>query len=182
MRLATCPGILGGMRINAVCFIETGEGISSGSSMTIKNSTNNINYGKEEEIDYVVNTLNTLVSLQREDVHSNVVQLIAYQWQAEPKIFVVEEPNGMNFQEYLLLMRNHRDWLNDSKLIFIVKQALCAVQHLHDRYILHRDLTSHRFIICPETLTLKLVDFRLAKETNKQDAIISLSKYRHAIF
>ncbi|KAK3612303.1 hypothetical protein CHS0354_011022 [Potamilus streckersoni] len=171
--LATCTGKLGSMRVKTVCFIGSGDGINSRSSRTIEPNTK---YGKKEDIDYVDNTLSTLVSLQRKDVHSNIVQLIAYHWQAYPKFFVVEEPNGVNLQEYLLLKRYHRYWLNDLKLIFIVKQALCAVQHLHDRYILHRDFTSHRFKICPETLTLKLVDFRIAKKTKKQDVITCLNE------
>ncbi|KAK3612305.1 hypothetical protein CHS0354_011023 [Potamilus streckersoni] len=173
---ATCPGNLGNMRIKAVCFVGKKDGNISNSFRTSRTSSR---LGRKENNDYdrddVDNNLSTLVSLQKKDVHFNLVQLIAYQWKMDPKFFVVEEPKGVKLQEYLLLKRKHNDWLSDLKLIFIVKQALCAVQHLHDRCIVHRDLTSGRFKICPESLTLKLVDFRLAKETSKQDVIVCLN-------
>ncbi|KAL3868104.1 hypothetical protein ACJMK2_040940 [Sinanodonta woodiana] len=174
---ATCRGNLGNMRLKAMCFVGNKDGNNSKSHRTIRTSSP---HRTKEEFDYysdeVDNNLSTLALLQSKNVHSNIVQLIAYQWKTDPKFFVVEEPNGVKLQEYLLLKRNQNDWLSDLKLIFIVKQALCAVQHLHDLYIVHRDLTSARFKICPESLTLKLVDFRLAKETNNQDVIVCLNE------
>ncbi|KAL3868105.1 hypothetical protein ACJMK2_040941 [Sinanodonta woodiana] len=174
---AICPGYLGNMRIKTMCFVGNKDGNNSKSHRTSRTSSR---YRTKEAIDHnsdeVDNNLSTLALLQSKNVHSNIVQLIAYQWKTDPKFFVVEEPNGVKLQEYLLLKRNQNDWLSDLKLIFIVKQALSAVQHLHDLYIVHRDLTSARFKICPESMTLKLVDFRLAKETNNQDVIVCLNE------
>ncbi|KAL3868103.1 hypothetical protein ACJMK2_040939 [Sinanodonta woodiana] len=157
-------GSMGSQEVDVWCLIPSNQCILDRFQEDYKDKAD------KSETDAALNTLETLRSLQRNGIHEHVVQLLAYQCLPMPLFFVVENPNGVNLLKYLIFRRENKEWLNYSQLAHIVSDSLRAIRYLHDNDVLHRDITTNQFKICPDSFHVMLENFRVSKITpNKQD-------------
>ncbi|KAK3612307.1 hypothetical protein CHS0354_011025 [Potamilus streckersoni] len=157
-------GSMGSQEVDIWCLIPSNQCILDRFQEDYKDKAD------KRETDAALNTLETLRSLQRNGVHEHVVQLLAYQCLPMPLFFVVENPHGVKLLKYLIFRRENKEWLSYSQLAHIVTESLRAIRYLHDNDVLHRDVTTAQFKLCPDSFHVKLENFRVSKITpNKQD-------------
>lgn len=76
----------------------------------------------------------------------------------------------MNLTDFMKMkqIKEHRK-LNEDEVKKIMKQILLGVDYLHSRGFIHRDLKPENFVINPDTLETKMIDFGTVKDIGKHD-------------
>ncbi len=90
--------------------------------------------------------------------HPNIVRLYATGSYRHTPFYVMEFIKGETLQE-ILLRRGRFPW---DDIIELGKQVCSALQHAHDRGIIHRDMKPSNIMLTPEG-QVKLTDFGIAK-------------------
>lgn len=79
------------------------------------------------------------------------------------KIFIVMEYVEHDLKSLMETMRHKKQTFTTGEVKCLLKQLLCAVAHLHDNWILHRDLKTSNLLLSHKGI-LKVGDFGLARE------------------
>eukprot|EP00443_Scrippsiella_acuminata_P016180 CAMPEP_0115285604 /NCGR_PEP_ID=MMETSP0270-20121206/61516_1 /TAXON_ID=71861 /ORGANISM="Scrippsiella trochoidea, Strain CCMP3099" /LENGTH=450 /DNA_ID=CAMNT_0002702631 /DNA_START=47 /DNA_END=1399 /DNA_ORIENTATION=+ len=96
--------------------------------------------------------------------HENIVQFVdAVDYDNDPtqKMIVMELAAGGELNDLIV----DSGKLSEAKTKHIFKQVLSALQHMHERQVLHRDLKTDNILLCtdsthdPEHPAVKLIDF-----------------------
>jgi len=59
---------------------------------------------------------------------------------------------------------NELDLISEHEILIIVKQILLGLDYIHEKGYIHRDLKPENFMINPNTLELKIIDFGTVKD------------------
>ncbi|KAF5303795.1 hypothetical protein FQR65_LT08130 [Abscondita terminalis] len=79
------------------------------------------------------------------------------------KIFIVMDYVEHDLKSLMETMRHKKQTFTAGEVKCLLKQLLCAVAHLHDNWILHRDLKTSNLLLSHKGI-LKVGDFGLARE------------------
>lgn len=111
----------------------------------------------QDETKLEINNLETLRHLQESSLHPNVIELLAYQVRPLPLFYVVDLAGDKCLHSFLIERRNKRQWLSPTELVPLVADCLSAIRYLHERKVIHRDITTHSFNIVENVNRRKVV-------------------------
>ncbi len=92
--------------------------------------------------------------------HPNIVKILDVGFNDDVRFIVMEYIDGITLRDYIE-KEGHVDWKEASHLVI---QILRALQHAHDRGIIHRDIKPQNIMMF-EDGTIKVMDFGIAKFT-----------------
>ncbi|OWF45102.1 Tyrosine-protein kinase Fer [Mizuhopecten yessoensis] len=118
---------------------------------------------KDKKAGMHCNTLDVLRSLLGTEQHPNMKRLIAFHLQAIPMFYMTEKLSDASLSTYLLRERKDRSWLPARTLGSIALDCVRAVDFLHERKIIHRNITASSFCYRGEHTNFVLSDFSIAK-------------------
>lgn len=90
--------------------------------------------------------------------HENIVRVYDVNFGEKLQYIVMEYIDGITLKEYI----NKQNSLTWNDALYFMTQILCAVQHAHDKGIVHRDIKPQNIILLPNG-TLKVTDFGIAR-------------------
>ncbi|OWF48174.1 uncharacterized protein LOC110453416 [Mizuhopecten yessoensis] len=128
---------------------------------------------KADKVDtkYEINTLEILRIIQAEGNHQSILSLHAYQCRPLPLFFVVDRYKGADLFSYLHQRRKDNNWINLSALASIAYDILSAVDFLHSKKVLHRNLTASSFAL-DHNKRIVLTDFSIAKHVDASEVSV----------
>ncbi|KAF2903103.1 hypothetical protein ILUMI_03091 [Ignelater luminosus] len=104
--------------------------------------------------------INTLLKGQ----HPNIVTVREIVFGSNiDRIFIVMDFVEHDLKSLMETMKHKKQTFTVGEVKCLLKQLLCAVAHLHDNWILHRDLKTSNLLLSHKGI-LKVVDFGLARE------------------
>lgn len=111
-----------------------------------------------------VTTLRREIAALRRMDHENVIKLFDVFEDTDCVYLAMELASGSDFFDRLTQCSR----FSERHSALMIRQALCAVEYLHDSDIVHRDLKLENFVLARtgplEGNTLKLIDFGLARD------------------
>lgn len=90
--------------------------------------------------------------------HENIVRVYDVNFGEKLQYIVMEYIDGITLKEYI----NKQNSLTWNDALYFMTQILRAVQHAHDKGIVHRDIKPQNIILLPNG-TLKVTDFGIAR-------------------
>ena len=90
--------------------------------------------------------------------HPNIVKVFDVNFGEDLLYIVMEHIEGINLKEYI----QHKNGLDIKETLHIVMQILRALQHAHDKGIIHRDIKPQNILLLPNG-TIKVTDFGIAR-------------------
>lgn len=109
--------------------------------------------------------------------HSNLVTVYDYGILADGRPYIVmEHVEGTNLSA-LLQQKGKLQW---REALHILIAAARGIQNVHDAGVLHRDIKPSNILICGDALSVKVVDFGLAKSVDA-NSNASLTETGHTI-
>lgn len=94
--------------------------------------------------------------------HPNIVKIYDYSLDTDPLYIVMEHVEGITLKEYIERQRIVK-W---QEAIHFISQILRALQHAHDKGIVHCDIKPQNILLLPNA-TIKVTDFGIARFMNK---------------
>lgn len=73
-------------------------------------------------------------------------------------------------------LQNSTKLLDEEEILQFFTQLLMAIQHIHSKQILHRDLKTQNILLDKTRKVVKIVDFGISKMLTKSNAV-SVSKH-----
>ena len=123
------------------------------------------------------NNMEILRHLTDTGTHQNIISLLAFQFKPLPFFYIEESCQEENLLELLLTKRRDQDWLPTLQLAGLYSEALDAIQFLHQKRVVHRDITALKFVFCRNRTSIKLADFSLAKIANNKENVSVYGMY-----
>lgn len=90
--------------------------------------------------------------------HNNIVSVYDVSKTDEIDYIVMELIDGITLKEYL----GKKGYLNFKETLFLTEQIIRALNHAHNRNIIHQDIKPHNIILLRDG-TIKVADFGIAK-------------------
>lgn len=90
--------------------------------------------------------------------HQNIVKVYDVSFGAKLQYIVEEYIDGITLKEYI----NQEKVLSAKEAVYYVEQILMALQHAHDKGIVHRDVKPQNIMLLSDG-TIKITDFGIAK-------------------
>lgn len=90
--------------------------------------------------------------------HENIVKVYDVNFGEKLQYIVMEYIDGITLKEYI----NKQNSITWNDAVYFMTQILRAVQHAHDKGIVHRDIKPQNIILLPNG-TLKVTDFGIAR-------------------
>lgn len=82
---------------------------------------------------------------------------------------MVLEFGGDNLCDYVRTQKRGR--LDEVSARFIARQLVSAVAHMHDKFVIHRDIKLENILVNPTTKRVKLTDFGLSNAWDKHNLL-----------
>lgn len=121
----------------------------------------------EKETRETLNELDILLSIHYRGSHENIIHLMIHQLVPRPVMFITEG-KGENLLTYLLRHSKRRKTLKSEILLNFLLDCIKALQFLHDKGVVHRDIIAK--------------SFEVHTTSNAKDQILKLSSFRIATF
>ena len=90
--------------------------------------------------------------------HKNIVKVYDVSYGDRLQYIVMEYVNGITLKEYI----EQQGTINTREAIYFVTQILRALQHAHDKGIVHRDIKPQNIMLTSDG-TIKVTDFGIAR-------------------
>lgn len=90
--------------------------------------------------------------------HPNIVKVFDVNFGEDLLYIIMEHIEGINLKEYI----HHKNGLDTKETLHIVMQILRALQHAHDKGIIHRDIKPQNILLLPNG-SIKVTDFGIAR-------------------
>lgn len=90
--------------------------------------------------------------------HNNIVSIYDVSKTDEIEYIVMELIDGITLKDYL----SKKGYLNFKETLFLTEQIIRALNHAHNRNIIHQDIKPHNIILLRDG-TIKVADFGIAK-------------------
>lgn len=100
--------------------------------------------------------------------HPNIVKLLDVSRGGEYRYFVMEYIEGITLKKHII----SRGALEAEEILFLSRQILSALEHVHERGIIHSDIKPQNIVIVGSG-KIKLMDFGIAKTLSEQTTEIS---------
>ncbi len=100
--------------------------------------------------------------------HPNIVRLLDSSAGGEYRYFVMEYIEGITLKKHII----NRGALEMEEILFLSKQILSALSHVHEKGIVHSDIKPQNIVIVGSG-TIKLMDFGISKTLSNQTEEIS---------
>ena len=100
--------------------------------------------------------------------HPNIVKIYDVGFNEQIQYIVMEYIDGISLAEYIKL----QGVLKWKDAVYFTIQILRALQHAHDRGIVHRDIKSQNVMMLPDG-TIKVMDFGIARFNRETDKTLS---------
>ncbi|MCL1823981.1 MAG: Stk1 family PASTA domain-containing Ser/Thr kinase [Oscillospiraceae bacterium] len=100
--------------------------------------------------------------------HPNIVKIFDVGFNDKVQFIVMEHIDGITLTEYI----ERQGVLKWRDALHFITQILRALQHAHDRGIVHRDIKSQNVMLLPDG-TIKVMDFGIARFNRETDKTIS---------
>ncbi|MBP3921761.1 MAG: Stk1 family PASTA domain-containing Ser/Thr kinase [Ruminiclostridium sp.] len=100
--------------------------------------------------------------------HPNIVKIFDVGFSEQIQFIVMEYIDGISLAEYIKL----QGVLKWKDAVYFTVQILRALQHAHDRGIVHRDIKSQNVMMLPDG-TIKVMDFGIARFNRETDKTLS---------
>lgn len=100
--------------------------------------------------------------------HPNIVKIYDVGFNEQIQFIVMEYMDGISLAEYIKL----QGVLKWKDAVYFTVQILRALQHAHDRGIVHRDIKSQNVMMLPDG-TIKVMDFGIARFNRETDKTLS---------
>ena len=100
--------------------------------------------------------------------HPNIVKVYDVSFGEKVQYIVMEYVDGITLKEYI--QKQHIIAWNDA--VFFTTQILRALQHAHDKGIVHRDIKPQNILVS-DSGTIKVTDFGIARAATGDDTISS---------
>jgi len=100
--------------------------------------------------------------------HPNIVKISDVGFSDKVQFIVMEYIDGITLTEYI----ERQGVLKWRDVIHFITQILRALQHAHDRGIVHRDIKSQNVMLLPDG-TIKVMDFGIARFNRETDKTMS---------
>ena len=94
--------------------------------------------------------------------HVNIIKVTDLIDAGDIVAFVMEYIEGESLSEFII----KKGKLSDTDIEYIFPQMLSAVEYIHDKGLIHRDVKPSNFMMTKEG-SIKLLDFGIAKNTNE---------------
>ncbi len=101
--------------------------------------------------------------------HPNIVSIYDYVEKKGDFFLITEFIEGQTLDEHIELVSGPMPETRISKLML---QILDAIEYIHSKHIIHRDIKSSNFIITSEN-KVKLIDFGIAKSLSKNSMLLT---------
>lgn len=95
--------------------------------------------------------------------HENIVRVYDVNFGEKLQYIVMEYIDGITLKEYI----NKQNSITWNDAVYFMTQILRAVQHAHDKGIVHRDIKPQNIILLPNG-TLKVTDFGIARFSHSE--------------
>ncbi|XP_063441987.1 uncharacterized protein LOC134722309 [Mytilus trossulus] len=118
-----------------------------------------------------LNTLDILRHLQDEKIHHNLIQLIAFQCRPLPIFYITDQSIDYDLNAHLLDARKVFRWISYRELTTMVADAVNAVGYLHNKDVIHRNVTTFAFSLRKNNVVLH--DFSVSKVLGNNTGFIS---------
>ncbi|CAG2248284.1 unnamed protein product [Mytilus edulis] len=118
-----------------------------------------------------LNTLDILRHLQDEKIHHNLIQLIAFQCRPLPIFYITDQSIDYDLNAHLLDARKVFRWISYRELTTMVSDAVNAVGYLHNKAVIHRNVTTFAFSLRKNNVVLH--DFSVSKVLGNNTGFIS---------
>jgi len=102
--------------------------------------------------------------------HTNIVDVYDVNLDGDLQYIVMEFINGITLKQYF----DKQKQLSWSEALFFIGQILNALQHAHERGIVHRDIKPHNIMLLADG-TIKVADFGIAR-VSKFDTVTMTEK------
>ena len=103
--------------------------------------------------------------------HPNIVHINNVNRSDDVEYIDMELISGITLKQYL----DSRGTITWKSAVFIIYQILQALEHAHERGIIHRDIKPHNIMILPDG-TIKVTDFGIARLTKKSNTDSTIQK------
>ncbi len=91
--------------------------------------------------------------------HENIVKVYDMSLDGDLKYIVMELADGQTLKEY---MEERKNKLSLEETLSFTEQILLALEHAHEKGVIHRDVKPHNMIVLPDG-RLKVTDFGIAR-------------------
>ena len=91
--------------------------------------------------------------------HENIVKVFDMSLDGDLKYIVMELADGQTLKEY---MEERKNKLSLDEALSFTEQILLALEHAHEKGVIHRDVKPHNMIVLPDG-RLKVTDFGIAR-------------------
>ena len=92
--------------------------------------------------------------------HPNIVKVFNVSYGDRLQYIVMEYVDGISLKEYI----EQQGVIDPREALYFVTQILRALQHAHEKGVIHRDIKPHNIIVLRDG-TIKVADFGIARFT-----------------
>ena len=95
--------------------------------------------------------------------HPNIVKVYDVSFGSQIQYIVMEYIEGITLKQYI----QHKGALSWREVLYFATQILRALQHAHDRGVIHRDIKPQNIMLLNDHKTIKVADFGIASFSGK---------------
>ncbi len=100
--------------------------------------------------------------------HPNIVRVYDVNYGDKLQYIVMEHVEGITLKEYI----EQQEIINQKEAVYFVMQILRALQHAHDKGVVHRDIKPQNIMLL-ENGTIKVADFGIARFSRSETRTLS---------
>ena len=100
--------------------------------------------------------------------HPNIVRVFDVSYGEKLQYIVMEHVEGITLKEYI----EQQEVINQKEAVYFVMQILRALQHAHDKGVVHRDIKPQNIMLL-ENGTIRVTDFGIARFSRSETRTLS---------